>query len=61
MGADPVGGGWWQKVGEMVLKAALKSGDPLAHGRVYGWVTDDHGQTRKNKGRPTYITISDNV
>ena len=44
-----------------MLKAALKSADPLAHGPIYGWVADDNGHTRKNKGRPTYITISDNV
>ena len=35
--------------GEMVLKAALNSADPLAHGRVYGWVADGNGHTRKTK------------
>ena len=44
--------------GQMILKAALKSADPLAHVHIYGWMTDDNGHTRKNKGRLPYISIT---
>ena len=44
--------------GQMILKAVLKSADPLAHVHIYGWMTDDNGHTRKNKGRLPNISIT---
>ena len=44
--------------GQMILKAALKSADPLAHVHIYGWMTDDNGHTKKNKRRLPYISIT---